>query len=143
MRGRRPTGPAYVWKLHGSQQACRRLQVILQTLGGEQSVQQACAALGIGSSRFHELRQEALQAAVQSLEPGQAGRPSRPAEGPRLQQQQAEIRELRLHLQAAQVRAELAAVLPGLGIAATVVPQDNDGKKACRRRSQRSSRRQS
>jgi hypothetical protein len=100
MRGRRPTGPEYVWKLQGSQQACRRLEVILRTLGGEQSVQAACAELGIAPTRFHQLRQEALQAALRGLEPGQAGRPATAAQDPRLSQLQAEIHELRLAVQA-------------------------------------------
>lgn len=140
MRGRRPTGPEYVWKLDGSQQACRRLEVILQTLTAEQSVQQACGVLGIAATRFHQLRQEALQAALARLEPGQAGRPSRPAEDPRISQLQAEIHELRLQLQAASVRAELAAILPRLGDAAATAGE-GEGKKSSRRRPSRSGRR--
>jgi hypothetical protein len=112
MRGRRPTGPEYVWKLDGSSLACQRLQVILQTLGGEQSLQDACAELGIAPTRFHQLRQEALQAALAELEPGRAGRPGRAPQDPRISQLEAEVHELRLQLQAANVRAEIAAVLP-------------------------------
>jgi hypothetical protein len=142
MRGRRPTGPEYVRKLDGSEQACRRLEVILQTIGGETSVQQACAALGIAATRFHQLRQVTLQAALARLEPGQAGRPSRAAEDPRISQLQAELDELRLQLQAASVRAELAAILPRLGDGASTARED-DGKKAARRRPSRSGRRRS
>jgi hypothetical protein len=143
MRGRRPTGPAYVWKLEGSPVACRRLEAILQTLGGGQSVQQACAGLGVAATRFHQLRQEALQAALASLEPGQAGRPSRRPQDPRISQLQAEVRELRLQLQAASVRAELAALLPRLAEGGAATAEEGEGKKARRRRPSRSGRRRS
>jgi hypothetical protein len=143
-RGRRPTGPDYVWKLTGSAQACQRLEVILQTLGGAQSVAGACSVLGIAPTRFHQLRQEALQAAVQSLEPGLAGRPaSRTPVDPRIDQLRAEVRDLQLQLQAAEVRAELAAVLPRLAgpPPAPTSGEEDEGKKTSRRRTKRPHRR--
>lgn len=140
MRGRRATGPEYVWKLQGSQQACRRLEVILRTLGGAQSVQAACAELGIAPTRFHQLRQEALQAALWGLEPGQAGRPSKAAQDPRISQLEAEVHELRLAVQAAEVRSDITALLPRLDASAAAAGED-DGKKARRRRHQRPGRR--
>jgi hypothetical protein len=140
MRGRRASGPHYVWKLDGSDQACARLEVILQTLGGSLSVQSACAALGVAATRFHQLRQTALQAALARLEPAPVGRPARPAEDPRVASLRQEILELRLQLQAAEVRALLAAVLPRV-VEDSAVAQEAVGKKASRRRSQRPTRR--
>ena len=60
MRGRRPAGPEYVEQLHGSDQARQRLRVVLETLAGRLRVQDACARLGIGEVRFHELRKTVL-----------------------------------------------------------------------------------
>jgi hypothetical protein len=42
MRGRLPSGPAFVAKLEGSGQAKLRLQVLLETLAGTCRVLEAC-----------------------------------------------------------------------------------------------------
>lgn len=130
-----------MWKLDGSEQAAQRLEAILQTLGGEQTVRGACAALGIAPTRFHQLRQEALQAALERLEPGQVGRPSRPAPDPQITQLQAEIADLRLQLKAVSVQAELAAVLPRVMVDPSPPATEDEGKKASRRRTKRPVRR--
>src|SRR5262249_59536399 len=77
MRGRRPAGPGYVEQLDGSTTAKERLKVILETLTGRCRVQEACLRLGICEQRFHQLRQQALEAALAGLEPGTPGRPAR------------------------------------------------------------------
>src|ERR1051326_1638762 len=80
MRGRYPAGVEYVDQLEGSALAKRRAKVILQTLQGELRVQEACRLLDLGEQRFHQLREEMLQAAVARLEARPAGRPRSPAE---------------------------------------------------------------
>jgi hypothetical protein len=137
MRGRLPSGPDYVEKLSGSEEARQRLQVILQTLAGSCRVQEACDRLGIGVARFHQLRLEALQAAVDQLEPRAAGRPARPPQEPRIASMQEEIEQLRLELQAARTRAEIALVLPGLANTQAPAVEDAPGKKPPRRRTRR------
>jgi hypothetical protein len=65
---------------------------------------------------MHALRTMALQAALESLEPRLAGRPARSA-GPGdalVEKLEAQLRELRLELQAARVREEIALGIPGL-----------------------------
>ena len=114
MRGRRPAGPEYTDKVPGSKAAKERAQVILETIQGKCRVQEACARLGISEQRFHQLRHELMTAVVQALEPGQAGRPPHtptPAEQQvaALEQQ---VRELRVELQAAKAREEIALILP-------------------------------
>src|SRR5262249_19770434 len=91
-----------------------RLQAVLQTLAGKLTVTDACARLGIGLRRFHLLRREALQAALERLEPRPAGRPERrqDADCGRVAALEAALRELRLDLRAAQVREEIALLLP-------------------------------
>ena len=137
MRGRLPSGPDYVEKLSGSYEARRRLQVILQTLAGNCRVQEGCDLLGIGMARFHQLRVEALQAAVDHLELRPAGRPPSPPEDPRIAVMEAEIEQLRLELEAARTREEIALVLPGLASAPQAAAEDAAGKKPSRRRTRR------
>src|SRR5262249_13931830 len=86
MRGRHPAGPEYVDQLDGSTLARERLKVVLQTLAGQCRVAEACERLGICEQRFHQIREEALRAAVAALEPRPQPRPaaqrSRPPPGP-------------------------------------------------------------
>jgi hypothetical protein len=117
MRGRYPSGPEFVQKLDGSEQAKERLEVLLQTLAGTSRVGEACAQLGISEQRFDQIRIEALQAALRGLEPGSAGRPPRaasasPEEVEKLQQR---VAQLEAELKAALLRVELAVALPGAG----------------------------
>ncbi len=115
-RGRPPAGPRLVDGLEGSDTAKQRLRVVLQTIAGELSVVEACAALNVSEARFHELRAEVLQMALQHLEPKSAGRPAEnitpdAAERAALQEQ---ILELKIELRATQIREELALLMPGV-----------------------------
>ena len=112
-RGRKPLGPKLVEGLQGSAQAKERLRIVLQTMAGQLSVAQACAQLGIGPARLHELRAEVLQAALDRLEPRPSGRP-RPEPAGDVAALEEEIRELRIDLKAAQVREEIALAMPHL-----------------------------
>jgi hypothetical protein len=133
-RGRPPLGDEIVEHLEGSSQAKHRLRLILRTLAGEVTVQQACAELGVGESRFHEMRTEVLQHTLGDLEPKPIGRPSEePTQQEALiSQLQQEVQELKIDLRAAQIRQELAIALPRLA----AIPQDQAagrGKKDRRR----------
>ena len=117
MRGRRPAGPEYVEQLTGSKQAKSRLKVVLQTLAGQCRVQEACQRLGISEPRFHQLRQQMLEAALAGLEPQPAGRkPALPPSPEQLQLAQLaeELAAKDVELRAAQARAEIAVTLPRL-----------------------------
>jgi transposase-like protein len=109
-------GAELVQQLDGSAQARRRLEAILGTLSGELTVKAACHRLGLGSTRFHTLRRHALQQLLAALEPRPRGRPAaRP--GPqeeRLAELEDQVQSLMMDLQAAQIREELALVLPHL-----------------------------
>ena len=67
MRGRLPSGPEFVAKLPGHEQAKQRLQIVLETLAGTLRVQDACARLNLSEQRFEQLRIEALGDAVLGL----------------------------------------------------------------------------
>ena len=119
-RGRKPKGAELITNLEGSEPACERLRRIVETLAGRASVADVCAELGIGESRFHQLRSDALQAALDSLEPRPAGRPPQAASpvDVRIAELERELRELKWELQACQIRLELADVLPRRSTAA-------------------------
>ena len=114
MRGRWPWGLEYIDQLDGSTQTKERLKAILDTLVGERRLLEACAQLDIGETRFHQLREAALQAALAAIEPRPAGRPCRTAvcDVQQMQALQQRVQELELALWEAQVREEIALVLP-------------------------------
>jgi hypothetical protein len=133
MRGRRPAGPAYVDQLSGSDLAKERLKVVLQTLAGQCRVTEACARLGIGPQRFHQIREEALTAALAGLEPQPAGRPAVVAAPAAAAHQalQAQVERLEVELRAAQAREEIALTLPQVLPAA---PAGDGAEKKTRQR---------
>jgi transposase-like protein len=100
--------------LDGSSLAKERLRVVLRVLVGELTVEQGCKQLGIRPSRFHAMRQEVLQGGLDALEPKPRGRPAlagTPAQQ-RIAALEDEAEALRREVRAAQIREELALVLP-------------------------------
>jgi hypothetical protein len=139
MRGRWPQGPEYVDKLQGSDESKERLKAIFDTLYGQARLREACAQLDLGETRFHQLREIALQGALTAIEPRPAGRPSRASasEAEQIRALQARVRELEQALHEAQVREEIALVLPHLGrpgSADAPGTADAEGKKTARER---------
>lgn len=125
-RGRPPQGAGIVQRLEGSLAAKNRLQAILRTLSGEMSVPQACEELGIGESRFHELRNEILQGMLENLEGRPRGRPpSAAGADARVQELENQVQALTADLRASQIREELAIMLPRLSRR----PEDSGGEK--------------
>jgi hypothetical protein len=142
MRGRRPSGPEYVEHLAGSNFAKERAKVLLETVAGRCRVHEACKRLGISEPRLQQLRTQMLQAAVNSLEPGSVGRPSRSStpeqeEIARLQQQ---LVDLQVELQASRARAEIALILPNVVQDDTLKDQDPEKKTRSRNKRRRGSR---
>ena len=66
--GRPPERTKLVEKAEGSEEAKRRLRLILETLSGERTVQSACDELEICQAMFYKLRTRFLQESVESLE---------------------------------------------------------------------------
>jgi hypothetical protein len=137
-RGRKPVGTGHVERLLGSESAKQRLTVFLETLEGEITVPEGCARLGICEARFHALRGAWLQQAVELLEPRRLGRPPQAATASellaRVQALEVQNAALRQQLATADVRRELAEVLPHV-----VHPAEGSAKKGAR--TQRPSRR--
>jgi hypothetical protein len=59
--------------------ARERAKVMLLTISGQWSVREGYERLGMGRTRFQDLRRRMLAAAVASLEPGAVGRPRGPS----------------------------------------------------------------
>lgn len=115
-RGRPVKGAAFSEDVPGSEVARLRLKVILQTLAGELSIEQACGVLSVNRSRFHALRRAFLAGAAGLLEPRQPG-PARyapSAEELETRRLRDEVARLKFELCATQVREELALVMPRL-----------------------------
>lgn len=136
MAGRYPAGPEYVDQLEGSAAAKQRAKVILQTLHGDLRVQDACRLLGICEQRFHQLREEMLQAAVARLEARPAGRPRRAAEPAEVQALKEQLVAKELELRVAHLREEIALAMPHL----TVRPDQPQVEKKTSGRSKRRAR---
>lgn len=108
--GRPTEGLEHIDWAHGSFEAKHRLKTVVLSLTGDVLVVEACERLAIGSARFHVIRAQALQAAVERLEPHRAGRPHNEAHA-----SSARVRELEERLEQAErdarrerARAEIA-----------------------------------
>lgn len=116
LRGRPSLGVGHVDRLEGDLLTKERLQTILRVLGGELRVTDACATLGVSEAQFHRLRERALQGALTALEPRPPGRPRSELveEVSRVAALQAQLDDLAMELRAAQLREEIALVMPHL-----------------------------
>jgi hypothetical protein len=111
--------------LEGSERAKQRLEVILETITGELTIDQACQCLGIKPAMLYRLRAEVLEAGLASLEPRPLGRPRQvpTAEQLRCEELQGQVAELESELKVAAVRGEITSVMPHLA------EPDSPGKK--------------
>ena len=116
MRGRHAMGPEIAERAEGSDLARRRMRLVLETIAGTKRVLAACAELGICEQRFEAIRQEIVQAGVAASELKPAGRPRKSSSlcDETIARLQDRIAELEAELQAATLKAELAATLPRL-----------------------------
>lgn len=67
--------PSLVDRVPASREARERTKIVLLTLAGQWQVSDGMERLGVGRTRFQDLRRALLEAAVAALEPGAAGRP--------------------------------------------------------------------
>lgn len=136
-RGRPPSGPALAEEVECSEAARLRLRVVLETIAGTLSVDDACAALDIGPSRFHAIRTRFLREAAGLLEPRAPGPAPRGAEETAAELELGRLRrenaELRVRMHAMSVREELAAAMRSDGAAGAKAPGRRAKKKRLRR----------
>lgn len=111
--GRPQLGVEHVSKLDGAEDEKRRLRVILDTVSGTKTVEEACAELQIAASHFHRMRERALAGALFALAPKPTGRPAKQeAKSEREKQLERELQEVKIDLRASQIREQLALVMP-------------------------------
>lgn len=112
--GRKPLAAGHVDHLQGSDHARLRLRLILECMLGNMTVPVACEQLGIGEARFHALRNQWLQEALELLEPRRTGRPpKRPAADAlleRVAQLESENRDLQRQLRFSEVREQVVTM---------------------------------
>ena len=110
--GRKPQGPQLVESLAGSAVAKERLRMMLETMRGDRTIEEASTQLGIAPSLFHRLRKRTLQEMVESLEPRKPGPTPKPIDLEKLEAEKsalaAEVRRLESELGKSRVREELA-----------------------------------
>ena len=75
-QGRPPNVGEVIDRLEAHFEEKERLKTILDQISEDCSVDEACEGLNISRSRYFELRERALQGALDGLLPGAAGRPS-------------------------------------------------------------------
>jgi len=129
-------GPALVQNLDGSERAKRRLEVILATITGQMTIEQACDRLAIGQSRFYKLRTEVLEASLKHLEPRAMGRPAhvQTAEEAKCEELQQQVEQLRAELKISGVREEIARTMPHLAEDRERLKKTTSAKKKPKRR---------
>jgi hypothetical protein len=117
MRGRYPAGWEYLDQFEASEEAKERFQVTVQILTGACRVQEGCARLGIGSSRLEQVRHDAVAGALASLQRQRPGRKRRSLSEleQHVEHLRQQIAQLQAALEAATIRAEVAATLPRVG----------------------------
>ena len=109
-----------VQAIEASETARERAKVMLLTLSGRWSVRDGYERLGMGRTRFQDLRRHMLGAAVCALEGGVAGRPRQVAdrESSRVDRLRTQVEEL-IH-ELGRVRAKLDIAESGVGEAVRV-----------------------
>lgn len=98
--------------LEGSAQSKKKLEVILGTLAGL-PIARACEILDLTEASIHRLREEALQGALQALEPKPMGRPKkdRSVASDVVEKLQEKLEAVSSELKIAQVKEEIQVVL--------------------------------
>ncbi len=127
---RRNLGFEHVDKLAGDAHTKSRVKTILRTLCGELSVNDAAEHLGVGPSRFHELRDALLVGALESLSPKPPGRPpSAPSENQRVLELEYELGHLRYEVELERTRTQLLLTMPELLVGKRLPPRTERGAR--------------
>ena len=131
--GRPNKGLEHLDKYDVSEQSQLRGRVVMQTITGELSVEDACEQLGIDRSRFWRIRDQALQWYLESFEPGRPGRPrKRDVETDKKEQDLRDrVAQLEHELRLSEARANLA----GLGQKKAEAPPRRMSRQERRRKS--------
>lgn len=113
-RGRPIKGTDKIESLQGSADAKHRLKIIMQSVSGELTIEEACNELGMEKSAFYRMREKALSGALSSLEPKEVGRPrtQQSEDQEYIEDLEAAMQVMRIELEASRIREELAISMP-------------------------------
>ena len=115
--GRPPLGSAIVDRFEAPEVEKRRAKEVVAVLMREKTVDEACEALGVGRARYYQLQDDFIASGIAGLAPKPPGRKPAPSpseaeiENARLRE---ELTEQKLLAHAAEIRAEVAELLPGV-----------------------------
>lgn len=136
--GRPSKGADHVEKFEGSKEAKLRLRTILETIHGDLPVTEAIDRLKISESRFHQIRDNMLEAGLAALESSPKGRRARipPEEASKMESMSKEIDRLRYELEKAKVLADVGLRFSRLAVDMGP-PQKKESRKESRRKRHR------
>lgn len=104
----RPTkGLDHVDGLQGDVRTKGRLKALLATITGEAWVATACETIGVGPTQFANLRSQALQGALDALQPRRVGRPPKPSSHTDAEYRALQQRNVELEREVALLKAQL------------------------------------
>jgi hypothetical protein len=127
----------YIHQLEGSAETKERVRAILQTMHGDLRVQEACRRLRLSASRFQQIREQFIQGGIDNVESQPPGRPrAAAATAAQVQALEQALAEKEVQLHEAQVREEVALILPRVK-AAESVPEKKMRRSRRRRRPMR------
>lgn len=107
-------------------EARKRATVILETMTGLRSTQEAAEALGVAPARYYQLETYALQGMVEALEPRQRGR--KVSAEQELERQRAEV--TRLEREVARQQALYRSAQRALGVPSSPTKSETSSSKA-------------
>jgi len=141
--GRPPLGDRHLDDLEGGEEEKRRLRVILGTLSGEMTIDEASEELALSERRIHQIREVALRGALDALTPRPPGRHvEEPDERSReIEELRSEVRSLKGDLEVERIRRELTEDLEALDEVAKKKEDPPPRNRAERRRMRRQTRR--
>jgi hypothetical protein len=131
--GRPPLGPKLVENLDCSEVDKIKARTILETVSGEKTVAEACELLGVGETRFREMRENFLVAGLVGIAPKPKGRPRKREETPEeeVEALKKENAYLKKELEFSRARTVLATAFPH------IVKDPSDQKKTDPRKERR------
>lgn len=123
-KGRPTKGSEIVTKFEASEEAREKARLVLDTLSGKTSVQEAAEKLGVSEARFHQIRDELLSGMLEAAEPKPVGRPRKEPPVP------SEVEDLKEQLAQSKMETRIARLRELLALShPELVKRESDRQK--------------